>query len=307
MIQVRPFLNHDPPAIAGVINSCCSLEAEVSTNLLEFAVFAKTYFRRDRLFVATIAGELLGFVHLGSATEEDLRTGTLTISNFLVSNSDFAIARALLDYTVSHAKAKGYKRIRIGTAPDKAEYYNGISSHFLNVGVPQTHPILPVLEGLGFEAVDSWHCLQFDLHITQIPFSRKQMSLRRTHNLNQISDPDFKDILLNAVYSHLATSQLQLTNRQSGEAESTITFACLAQSYPNWPIGGVDVIRYSSNTDSDTTHYEFLLCEILRQLPQSGLSPLRLHVDANDAQSLETAKAIGFERIITSSHVEYMI
>ena len=274
MIQVRPFLNHDPPAIAGVINSCCSLEAVVSTNLLEFAVFAKTYFRRDRLFVATIAGELLGFVHLGSASEEDLKTGTLTISNFLVSNSDFAIAKALLDYTVSRAKAKGYKRIRIGTAPDKAEYYNGISSHFLNVGVPQTHPILPVLEGLGFEAVDSWHCLQFDLHNKQIPFTRKQMSLRRTHNLNQITDPLFKDKLLNAVYSHLATSQLELTNRQTGEAEATVTFACLAQSYPNWPIGGVDVIRYSSKTEFDTSHYEFLLCEILRQLPHFRIQKL---------------------------------
>ena len=307
MIHVRPFLNHDPPAIANVINTCCNLEAVVSTNLLEFAVFAKTYFRRDHLFVATIAEELLGFVHLGSASQEDLQTGTLTISNFLVSNSDMAIAKALLDYTLAYAETRGIRCLRIGTPPDKAEYYNGISTHFLNVGVPQTHPILPILETLGFKTIDSWHCLQFDIHNRQIPFTRSQMSLRRTHVLDQLTDPDFKDHLLNSVYSHLATSQLDLTHRQTGETEASITFACLAQSYPNWPNGGVDIIRYTSRTDLDLSHYEFLLCEILRQLPQTGLSPLRLHVDAKDTQRMEIAEAIGFERMITSSHVEYLI
>ena len=133
------------------------------------------------------------------------------------------------------------------------------------------------------------------------------MALRRTHVLDQLTDPDFKDPLLNAVYSHLATSQLDLTHRQTGETEASITFACLAQSYPNWPNGGVDIIRYTSRTDLDLSHYEFLLCEILRQLPQTGLSPLRLHVDAKDTQRMEIAEAIGFERIITSSHVEYLI
>lgn len=304
MIRIRSFLNHDPPAITKVINECCLLEAKVSTNLLEFAVFAKTYFNRKRFFVATIADEIMGFVHLGSEMTDDLEAGTLTISNYLVKDSNQDIARALLNHTVEFAKQQGFERLRIGTGPDQAEYYNGISSHFLNVGVPDRHPIFPVLSQLGFETVANWHCLQFDAHTQQAPFSREQMSLRRTHLLKQTVDPTFGDLTLNAIYSHLATSRLDLTDRRTDNIDASLTYACLAQSYPNWPGGGVDIIGYEPGNDFNASHFEFLLCEILRQLPQIGLSSLRLHIDGRDDSRLDVAEQIGFRKTITSSHVE---
>ncbi|MBA62525.1 MAG: hypothetical protein CMJ76_09190 [Planctomycetaceae bacterium] len=307
MISVRPFLNHDPPAIARLINECCNLEAEVSTNLLEFAVFAKTYFERDRFFVATIADQVQGFVHLGSKTTDNNETGTLTIANYLVRESNLAVARTLLEHLAVFGKELGFQRLRIGTEPDRAEYYNGISTHFLNVGIPKTHPILPVLEELGFRTIDSWQCLEFDVNNKQVPFTREQMSLRRTHILNQKSDPDLNSLTLNAIYSHLATSRLELNDLKTGQTEAALTYACLSHSYPNWPAGGVDVIGFSASNAFDASHFEFLLCEILRQLPQTGLSPLRIHIAANDTQSLNTAEKIGFERVITSAHVEYTL
>jgi len=307
MIRVRSFLNHDPPAIASVINECCRLEANVSTKLLEFAVFAKTYFKRERLFVATIADQVQGFVHLGSEMTDDSETGTITISNYLVRNSDHEITRALLDHTVEFASRQGFGKLRIGTGPDRAEYYNGISSHFLNVGIPDTHPILPVLIQLGFNTVANWHCLQFEALKQQVPFSREQMALRRTHLLKPTTDPDFDNLTLNAIHSHLAISRLDLTDRHSQKIDASLTYACLAQSYPDWPSGGVDVIGYHTGEDFNTSHFEFLLCEILRQLPQAGFSPLRLHVDAKDVARLNVAEQIGFQKTITSSHVEFSL
>jgi len=290
-----------------VINECCLLEANVSTNLLEFAVFAKTYFQRERFFVATIADQIQGFVHLGSELTDDLEARTLTISNFLVKDSNRDIARALLDHTLDFARQLGFRKLRIGTGPDQAEYYNGISSHFLNVGIPDSHPILPVLSQLGFKTVANWHCLQFEVLTQQVPFSRNQMALRRTHLLRQTTDPDFDNLTLNAIYSHLATSRLDLTDRHSDNIDASLTYACLAQSYPNWPGGGVDVIGYQADREFNASHLEFLLCEILRQLPQSGLSPLRLHIAASDNLSLNVAEQIGFQKSITSSHVELTI
>ena len=307
MIRVRSFLNCDPPAIASVINECCLLEANVSTKLLEFAVFAKTYFKRERLFVATIADQVQGFVHLGSEITDDSETGTLTISNYLVRNSDQEITRALLGHTVEFARRQGFRKLRIGTGPDQAEYYNGISSHFLNVGIPDTHPILAVLMQLGFNTVANWHCLQFDALKQQVPFSREQMALRRTHHLKQTTDPYFDNLTLNAIHSHLATSRLDLIDRHNQNIDASLTYACLAQSYPDWPSGGVDIIGYDSGEDFNTLHFEFLLCEILRQLPQAGLTPLRLHVDATDESSLNAAEQIGFQKTITSSHVEFRL
>ena len=307
MIKVRSFLNHDPPAIAQLINDCCNLEADVSTTLLEFAVFAKTYFESERFLVATVADQVQGFVHLGSETTDNHDAGFLTISNYLVRNTDLAIARALLEHTCTFAQQRGFQRLKIGTGPNQAEYYNGISTHFLNVGVPETQPILPILEELGFVTVDRWHCLEFDVTRKQVPFTRDQMTLRRTHVLEQMVDPDLHSITLNAIYSHLATSRLDLNRLDTGITEASLTYACLAQSYPDWPNGGVDVLGFTESDDFNGLHFEFLLCEILRQLTQVGLSPLRIHIDAKDTARLGIASAIGFDQAITSSHVEYTL
>lgn len=307
MIEVRPFLNHDPPAIASVINECCNLEATVSTSLLEFAVFAKTYFDRQRLFVASIAGEVRGFVHLGSEATDDHESSTLTISNFLASEADLDISESLLGAVIEFAKERGFRKLRIGTEPNLAEYYNGISTHFLNVGIPDTHPMLPTLTKLGFETVDHFHCLSFCPRQKPVPFTRAQMNLRREYTLELTADPDFNDLSLNAIYSHLATNRIDLTHCETGKSEASLIYASLAHSYPDWPAGGVDVIDYSSDGPFDKSHYELMLCEVLRQLPQTCLTPLRLHIDANDHEILETAEGIGFERAITSVHVEYEI
>ncbi len=307
MTNVRRFLNFDPPAIAQLINDCCEIEANVSTNLLEFAVFAKTYFSSDRFFVATLAEQPVGFVHLGSPATDCHETNTLTISNFLVKDCDRSIASALLDHARAFAQDLGFSKLRIGSTPDNAEYYNGISTHFLNVGIPSTQPILPVLYELGFQQVASWLCLQFDPNDKQIPFSREQMELRRSHTLTQDADPDFDSIKLNSIYSHLATSQISLTNRSTGAIDAQLVYACLAQSYPDWPNGGIDLLRYVSNSSFSPEHYEFLLCETLRQLPSSGLSPLRIHIDTADILALNTALDVGFQPAITSVHVEFQL
>ena len=304
MIQVRPFLNSDPPAIAKIINDCCNLEATISPNLLEYTVFAKTYFSRDRFFVATIAGEVVGFAHLGSVSTDHLETRTLTISNFLVRNCDTETATALLDSVRVFAQERGFTTLRIGSHPNQAEYYNGVSSHFLNVGIPSTQPILPVLHDLGFSTVAQWHCLQFAPQSTQIPFTRQQMTLRRSHQIGQDNDPEFDSFDLNAIYSHLATSRLTLTDRLSQKKHLQLTYACLAQSFPNWPSGGVDVVTYQGGDTFVAEHYEFLLCELLRQLAQTNLSPLRIHLGAQQEQARATAEEIGFEHTITSAHIE---
>ena len=51
-------------------------------------------------------------------------------------------------------------------------------------------------------------------------------------------------------------------------------------------------------------HYEFLLCELLRQLAQTNLSPLRIHLGAQQEQARATAEEIGFEHTMTSAHIE---
>ena len=70
MIELRPFLNDDSPAIVDIWNQQPRLHARLhplTTNLLETHVLAKPYFDPCGLLIAHDGERRLGFVHAGFA------------------------------------------------------------------------------------------------------------------------------------------------------------------------------------------------------------------------------------------------
>jgi hypothetical protein len=304
MIKIRPFLNTDPPALAEVINRCCKIESLVSAALLEHAVFSKICFTHDRLLIASDEHQLVGFVHLGSEASDDSESSTLTISNLLFDEGDVPTAIALVDAATVFARDKGFSALRIGSSPENAEYYNGISSHFLNVGIPDFHHVLPILNDIGFKELTAWICYQCDPETIKTPFRREHMLYRRSHDVVQVIDPVFDSKAINLVFSHLANSELRLIERDTNLIVARLVYASLAHSYPGWPSRGVDVLSYIPS-DGETTIgvLDYLICELVRQLPDSGLTPLRVHVSETNEPYGNLLLALGFDKLIRSVHV----
>jgi hypothetical protein len=304
MIKIRPFLNTDPPALAEVINRCCKIESLVSASLLEHAVFSKICFTHDRLLIATDSQRLVGFVHLGSATSDNPESSTLTISNLLFDEGDVPTAIALVEAASSFARNKGFSALRIGSSPENAEYYNGISSHFLNVGVPDFHHVLPILDRIGFKELTAWICYQCDPDTVRTPFRREHMLYRRSHDVAQVIDPVFDSNAINLVFSHLANSELRLIERDTNLIIARLVYTSLAHSYPGWPSRGVDVLSYiPSHNDTSIGVFDYLICELVRQLPDSRLSPLRVHVSETNETHGNLLLELGFNKLIRSVHV----
>jgi len=304
MIEIRPFLNTDPPALAEVINRCCKIESVVSASLLEHAVFSKICFTHDRLLIALKGQRLVGFVHLGSTASDDPEMSTLTISNLLFDEGDDVTATALVEAASEFARARGFSRLRIGSSPENAEYYNGISSHFLNVGIPDFQHVLPTLYTLGFKELTAWICFECDPQTVKIPFQRKHMLYRRSHDVVQVIDPVFDSNAINLVFSHLANSELRLIERDTNLLVGRLIYASLAHSYPGWPSGGVDVLSYIPYSDDTLIDvFDYLICELVRQIPDSGSSPLRVHVSETNEAHCDLLLALGFDEIIRSVHV----
>jgi hypothetical protein len=305
MIEIRPFLNTDPPALADIINRCCNIESIVSAALLEHAVFSKICFTHDRLLIAAEGTTLVGFVHLGSTASDDLESSTITISNLLFDEGDNTTATALVEAASQFARDRGFSRLRIGSSPENAEYYNGISSHFLNVGVPEFQHVLPTLYSIGFKELTAWVCYQCDPNTVKIPFRREHMIYRRSHDVVQVIDPVFDSSVVNLVFSHLANSELRLIDRDTNLVVASLAYASLAHSYPGWPSGGVDVLSYIQNADHTTIGvFDYLISELVRQLSESGLSPLRVHVSESNNPLCELLLELGFEKLIRSVHVQ---
>ena len=304
MINIRPFLNTDPPALAEVINRCCKIESLVSASLLEHAVFSKICFTHDRLLIASDGHRLVGFVHLGSEASDDSESSTVTISNLLFDEGDVPTAIALVDAASAFARDKGFSSLRIGSSPENAEYYNGILSHFLNVGIPDLYHVLPILNEIGFQELTAWICYQCDPDTIKTPFRREHMLYRRSHDVVQVIDPVFDSKAINLVFSHLANSELRLIERDTNVIIARLVYASLAHSYPGWPSRGVDVLSYiPSDGDTPIGVLDYLICELVRQLPDSGLSPLRVHVSETNEPYANLLLALGFDKLIRSVHV----
>jgi hypothetical protein len=304
MIEIRPFLNTDPPALAEVINRCCKIESLVSASLLEHAVFSKIYFTHDRLLIATNDQRLVGFVHLGSTASDDSDLSTLTISNLLFDEGDLETATALVGAAASFARNRGFSKLRIGSSPETAEYYNGISSHFLNVGIPDFQHVLSTLYLIGFKELTAWVCFQCDPNNVTIPFRREHMLFRRSHDVVQVIDPIFDSNAVNLVFSHLANSELRLLERDTNSVIGRLIYASLAHSYPGWPNGGVDVLSYIPNSDGAPIGvFDYLICELVRQIPDTGLSPLRVHVSETNNPRCDLLLDLGFDKLIRSVHL----
>jgi hypothetical protein len=304
MINIRPFLNTDPPALAEVINRCCKIESAVSSSLLEHAVFSKIYFTNDRLLIATHDQKMVGFVHLGSTDSDDHHNSTLTISNLLFDKGDLETATALVNAASDFAKQLGFQKLRIGSSPEKAEYYNGISSHFLNVGIPDFQHVLPVLYSIGFHEIAAWLCFEREADTARLSFRREHMLYRRSHDVVQVIDPVFDSSTINLVFSHLANSELRLIERDSNSVVGKLVYASLAHSYPGWPSGGIDVLSYTPQNDSTPIEvFDYLISELVRQVPDSGLSPLRVQVAESNEPYCELLLALGFCNRIRSVHL----
>jgi len=304
MIEIRPFLNTDPPALAEIINRCCKIESIVSAALLEHAVFSKICFTRERLLIATKKQRLVGFLHLGSVASDDLESSTLTISNLLFDEGDLETASALVNAAAMYARSRGFSKLRIGSSPEHAEYYNGISSHFLNVGIPDFQHVLPTLYDIGFKELTAWVCFECDPDQVEIPFRREHMLFRRSHDVVQVIDPIFDSNSINLVFSHLANSELRLIERDTNSVIGRLIYASLAQSYPGWPSGGVDVLSYIPKCDETPLDvFDYLVCELIRQIPETGMSPLRLHISETSNARCDLLLGLGFHKLMRSVHI----
>jgi hypothetical protein len=229
---------------------------------------------------------------------------TLTISNLLFDEGDDVTATALVEAASEFARTRGFSRLRIGSSPENAEYYNGISSHFLNVGIPDFQHVLPTLYTLGFKELTAWICFECDPQTVKIPFQRKHMLYRRSHDVVQVIDPVFDSNAINLVFSHLANSELRLIERDTNSLVGRLIYASLAHSYPGWPSGGIDVLSYIPNSDdTEIDVFDYLISELVRQIPDSGLSPLRVHVSETNEAHSDLLLALGFDKIIRSVHV----
>lgn len=159
LIHYRTFLNTDPPGLAEVWNDALTGRAAVYVGtpaLLEFFLFAKTYFDPAGLVVAHDGNDLVGFAHAGfGSSESGTKLSTVHGVTWIVAvRPDFrrrGIGSELLRRSEQYLIQRGARELFFGAQAPLNPFGFGLYGGSNSPGVFDTEPeARPFLEHHGY-------------------------------------------------------------------------------------------------------------------------------------------------------------
>lgn len=188
MIRYRAFQNFDPPALAEIWRTQPPLPGRVQAvtpPLLEKYVFAKPWFDRHGLIVATEGARPVGFVHAGfgaTADRRDIDTREGTICQLMVAPHEQrgVIAVELLGAAEDYLRRRGAQLVHAGCQFPLNPFYLGLYGGSQTPGVLDSdRQMVELLADSGFRPTRPRSLWRRSLAGFQAPVDRQWMQVRR--------------------------------------------------------------------------------------------------------------------------------
>ncbi len=198
MLSFRTFRNSDPPLLTEIWRNCAGrrgLARHVSSDLLEQLVFAKPYFDRRGLFVATDDTRPVGFAHAGfgpNAAQDGISTEKgLTCLVLVLPDCDEAqVADGLLSRCEAYLQQRGAKELYGGGIRPLVPFYMGLYGGSEMPGILRSDEVAQALfTSHGYDEIARTLILHRDLADFQASIDRQQMQLRRRMIVEVTVDP----------------------------------------------------------------------------------------------------------------------
>ena len=321
MPQIRPFTNHDPPAIAEVWRRCSQqpgLALPVSVDLFERLVFSKLYFPESKLFLAFEGTTPLGFAHAAfgpNHTRDWISTRVGVICLLLVCPdcpSPETIARQLVDQCDGFLAASGAITIQGGAAPPISPFYTGLYGGSMPPGILATDKLAQeALLAAGYRVAGHTSICRRSLEGFRPPIDRQMMRIRRSMQLKTLIDPPSRDWWEAMEVGEFDLTRFELVERRSPHPVASLTVRDMGPPSPELPgpaAGIVDLFVQDTYRRQGLATY--LLGEAFKQLMQQGIGSVEAHIPAKDpacnalCRKLDlqvSAEAIRFSKDINAS------
>lgn len=198
MIEYRPFLNSDPPAICQIWRKHAPLRAlfqPMTPTTLENTVLSKPFFDRRGLIVATEDGHPVGFAHAGFSPDEsgtalDTTTGATCMLMVAHHPDRGRITRELLERSEAYLAEQGASVIFGGSVPSVAPFYRGLYGGCALPGiVAGDRALLDLYRSSGYAVCCNRLIMQRQLAGFRPIVDRQQMLIRRGSIVEPIADP----------------------------------------------------------------------------------------------------------------------
>jgi hypothetical protein len=306
MIQFRPFLNHDPPALARIWSNQPAMHAllqPLSAYELDQLVMGKPYFDRHGFIVAVDEGNPVGFVHAGFGPSEDgSRLDTsLGVTCMLMVDSHpqrSVIARDLLQRSEQYLTERGARTLYGGGVRSIAPFYRGLYGGSALPGVlDQDQLFLETCRDAGYDVVGHRRILHLDVARFRPSVDRTQMAIRRSYQVATQMDPP------SSTWWEACTDGLQermrfmAVSRGNGPPQATMTFWNMEPMASCWGVHASGLIQMQiDSNDQRAAMALFLIGESLKLLAAEGTTLAEVQISDDQDELFTFFAKVGFRQ-----------
>ena len=307
MIEIRPFLNSDPPHIVDLWNrqpAQRALVPAINATFLSQHVLGKPYFDREGMLLAFQDGQLEGFAHVGFGPTDDgtrLSCDTAVVSMLMTREpcSKTSIAADLLDRCESYSRSRGSQNIYAMGAPHLSPFYLGLYGGCQIPGVlgAQTD-IQDVFERAGYETIDHTLVMHCPLADGAIPIDRSQHLLRRNYDIEAAVNPSDKTWWEACTLGPFARIQFDLIDQTGARPTSEVRVWDMHPLATAWNVtvaGLVDMNLSDHQPDIDT--FRFFIAEVSRFLHRRSIALLEAQYSYQDERAADVFPGLGFTQV----------
>lgn len=308
MIRVRPFRNSDPPHLAEVWRGQPpqrGLAPAVSVRMLEEIVFAKPYFDRYGLNVATDeSGRVLGFAHAGFGPDENLGTlstemGVVCLLLVAPGRPFESVAEPLLTASEEYLRDRGAKLLYAGGMYPLNPFYLGLYGGSELPGILESDSrLLGFFRTRGYQDIDRVIVLQRELPGFRPVVDRKQMQIRRSHQIEAVLDPPPRTWWEACTVGQADRTRFLLRSRGEAAPAASVTYWHIEPLASSWGVHAVGL----TELETATAHRRrglaaFLVGESLRQLQSHGATLVEAQTMERNEAAQGLYRKLGFEPI----------
>lgn len=305
MIQYRPFLNPDRPALAEIWRAQAPIRGRaqpLTTALLEELVLSKPYFTREGLIVALDGARPIGFVHAAFGPNADRSAcdpsvGVIAMLAVVPHERRGEVTCELMSAAQAYLRKAGAKTVLVGGAPPNDPYYLGLYGGAQSAGVldGDTDWTAPLVAE-GYRPTQEWTLWRRTLDDYNPPFDRKLIYLARDYELAAVNDPATENWWEACLWGHLFRTRYDLVSRSKGTRTASAFLWDLQPLAKTWGEHAAGILKVVDTPELRSQgHTALLISEILQTLVQEQVGVVEAVLPAEDRDLAPILESLTFE------------
>lgn len=307
MIQYRPFLNSDPPAIAEIWRSQPPSHAFIQTMtaaVLDDMVYSKPFFDRNGLILAVDGDKPVGFVHAGFGPNAEFSAldhsqGTTALLFVSPHRERESIARELLSHSERYLSDHGATRWFGGATRTLAPFYLGLYGGGQLSGISASDTASATLfRQADYHETAHARVFRRDLTGFRPPVDRELMQVRRQYQLVKQTEAMPQTWWEACEVAALERLEFVLLPKTKGPPAAEATFWDIEPLASSWGVHAMGLmsleISACANECAIAVHF---IGEIFRQLQGYGITLVEFQLRADQTLAIEACQKLGFKEI----------